>query len=254
MAKNIIMIGQTLLSVCMVACNARSLQQSFASAVSVSGGSGPFGNCGATQTIGNAEVYLLTQTSLFTALLGASRGITQIELVKGSVHIPFDRRKMSWKTCIRDKVGYTFCDVDVYLTLLPVRAHRISNSETGRERAFNLRASKLIHAGFCKRTSLCWHYTSATSKYRLPRKSCLCRLGFGSYIQPNKILPRYRIHCLQTRWSCFTALKSSWYHKSKRLRDYHVYLCSDAALQSSCGERCLSTLCCRQHSQLHVEH
>lgn len=37
-------------------CSARTLQQSFASAVSVSGGSGPFGNCGSTQTIGNAAV------------------------------------------------------------------------------------------------------------------------------------------------------------------------------------------------------
>ena len=39
-------------------CNARNLQQSFASAVSISGGSGPFGNCGSTQTIGNAAVSL----------------------------------------------------------------------------------------------------------------------------------------------------------------------------------------------------
>ena len=62
MVKNYIVIGLTLLSVCVVASNARSLQQSFASAVSVSGGSGPFGNCGATQTIGNAEVKLFTQT------------------------------------------------------------------------------------------------------------------------------------------------------------------------------------------------
>ena len=56
MAKVAVMIGLMLLSVCVVASNARSLQQSFASAVSVSGGSGPFGNCGSTQTIGNAEV------------------------------------------------------------------------------------------------------------------------------------------------------------------------------------------------------
>lgn len=58
--RKTIMIGLTLLSACVVACNARNLQQSFASAVSVSGGSGPFGNCGATQTIGNAAVQRLS--------------------------------------------------------------------------------------------------------------------------------------------------------------------------------------------------
>ncbi len=56
MAKTLFTISLTLLSASNLACNARSLQQSFASAVSVSGGSGPFGNCGATQTIGNAAV------------------------------------------------------------------------------------------------------------------------------------------------------------------------------------------------------
>ena len=40
----------------------RNLQQSYASAVSVSGGSGPYGNCGATETIGNAAVSLPVRT------------------------------------------------------------------------------------------------------------------------------------------------------------------------------------------------
>lgn len=48
-----------LIYACVDAIGARSLQQSYSSAVSVSGGSGPFGNCGFTQTVGNAAVSLL---------------------------------------------------------------------------------------------------------------------------------------------------------------------------------------------------
>lgn len=71
------MCGSTVAAVVLFAAFAGSIhgrllqQTNYASAVSVSGGQGPYGNCGATQTAGNAAVRTLPEEELVPQLVAS---------------------------------------------------------------------------------------------------------------------------------------------------------------------------------------